>query len=172
MGGGLNNDTAKAVLRAQGAELRMRARQQRATTIEAINRLLRHQLHVVEAELNSKVSPCNALIGRQPAMLPDLPVLDHEQPTGTSDHSQEQVIREVRIEAITQATAVAKTTRALRTKASISGQQYYDEGDLVDYHRPATTRGDRGGWNGPFPFVRNDPDMGQVIIRVGNRDVQ
>eukprot|EP00959_Pyramimonas_sp_CCMP1952_P328212 6871524-Pyramimonas_sp.AAC.1 len=35
-----------------------------------------------------------------------------------------------------------------------------------------TTKDDWGGWNGPFPVVRNDPERGQVIIRVGNRDVQ
>eukprot|EP00959_Pyramimonas_sp_CCMP1952_P017549 372401-Pyramimonas_sp.AAC.1 len=96
--GALNNDTAKAVLKAKGAELRIRARGQHATTIEARNGILRHLLHVMEAELNrldippvftrllhealfaanaftfySEVSPYNALIGRQPAMLPDLP---------------------------------------------------------------------------------------------------
>eukprot|EP00959_Pyramimonas_sp_CCMP1952_P085994 1798816-Pyramimonas_sp.AAC.1 len=80
-------------------------------------------------------------------MLPDLPVLDHEQPTETSDHSREQTIRGVWIEAITQATAVANTNRALRTKTTITGQHYSDEGDLVDYHRPTTTKDDRGGWN-------------------------
>eukprot|EP00959_Pyramimonas_sp_CCMP1952_P111457 2331381-Pyramimonas_sp.AAC.1 len=32
-----------------------------------------------------------------------------------------------------------------------------NEGDLVDYHRPATTKDDWGGWNGPFPVVKNDP---------------
>eukprot|EP00959_Pyramimonas_sp_CCMP1952_P139006 2909938-Pyramimonas_sp.AAC.1 len=83
-------------------------------------------------------------------MLPDVPVLDQEQPTETSDHSREQMIRKVCIEAITQATAVAKTNHALRTKTTITGQHYYDEGDLVDYQRPATTKDDWGGWNGPF----------------------
>eukprot|EP00959_Pyramimonas_sp_CCMP1952_P345264 7230597-Pyramimonas_sp.AAC.1 len=62
-------------------------------------------------------------------MLPDLPVLDREQPTETSDHSREQVIREVCIEAITQATAAARTNRALRIKTTITGQNDYDEGD-------------------------------------------
>eukprot|EP00959_Pyramimonas_sp_CCMP1952_P122666 2564256-Pyramimonas_sp.AAC.1 len=51
-------------------------------------------------------------------MIPDLPVLDHDQPTETSDHSREQTIRRVCIEAITQATAAAKTYRALRAKAA------------------------------------------------------
>eukprot|EP00959_Pyramimonas_sp_CCMP1952_P330467 6919886-Pyramimonas_sp.AAC.1 len=82
------------------------------------------------------------------------------------------MIRRVWIEAITQATAAAKTNRALRTKAAITGQHYYDEGDLVDHHRPATTKDDCEGWNGPFPVVKNDPERGQVIIRAGKRDVQ
>eukprot|EP00959_Pyramimonas_sp_CCMP1952_P092355 1933171-Pyramimonas_sp.AAC.2 len=29
-----------------------------------------------------------------------------------------------------------------------------------------------GGWNGPFPVARNDPDRYQIIMRAGNRDVQ
>eukprot|EP00959_Pyramimonas_sp_CCMP1952_P213833 4474319-Pyramimonas_sp.AAC.1 len=143
--GALNNDTAKAVLKAKGTELRMRARGQRATTIEARSGRLRHLLHVMEVELNrldiplvftrllhealfaanaftfyNEVSPCNALFGRQPAMPADLPVLDHEQPTETSDHSREQMIRKICIEAIAQATAVAKTNRALRTKTTVT----------------------------------------------------
>eukprot|EP00959_Pyramimonas_sp_CCMP1952_P211062 4417412-Pyramimonas_sp.AAC.1 len=83
-------------------------------------------------------------------MLPDLPVLDHEQQTETSDHSREQTIRRVCIETITQASAVAKTNRALRTKTTITGQHFYDEGDLVDFHRPTTTMDNWGGWNGFF----------------------
>eukprot|EP00959_Pyramimonas_sp_CCMP1952_P372887 7808616-Pyramimonas_sp.AAC.1 len=63
-------------------------------------------------------------------MLPDLPVLDHEQPTETSDPSREQMIRQVCIVAIAQVTAVAKTNRALRTETTVTGQHYYDEGDL------------------------------------------
>eukprot|EP00959_Pyramimonas_sp_CCMP1952_P274617 5740806-Pyramimonas_sp.AAC.1 len=96
----------------------------------------------------TEVSPYNALLGRQPAMLPDLPVLEHAQPTETSDHSRGQVIRRACIETVTQATAVAKTNRALRIETIITGQHYFDEGDPVDYHRPATTKDDWGGWNG------------------------
>eukprot|EP00959_Pyramimonas_sp_CCMP1952_P123344 2578801-Pyramimonas_sp.AAC.1 len=81
----------------------------------------------------------------------DPPVPGHEQPTDTSDHSREKATRRACIEAITQATAVDKTSRALRTKAITTGPRYYDEGDLVDYHRFTTTKDDWGGWNGPFP---------------------
>ena len=76
----------------------------------------------------NEVSPYNALFGRQPAMLPDFPVLDHEQETETSDHNREQTIRRKSLEAITQATAVAKANRALRTKTTMTGQHYYKEG--------------------------------------------
>eukprot|EP00959_Pyramimonas_sp_CCMP1952_P294716 6164140-Pyramimonas_sp.AAC.1 len=61
-----------------------------------------------------------------------MPLLDHEQQTETSDQIREQAIRQASIEAITQAIVVAKTIRALRTKTTITGQHYYDEGDLVD----------------------------------------
>eukprot|EP00959_Pyramimonas_sp_CCMP1952_P363023 7601794-Pyramimonas_sp.AAC.1 len=116
--GALNKDTAEAVLKAKGTELRIPARGQRATTVEARNGILRHLLHAVEAELirldiplvftrllhealfaanaftfYHAVSPCTALFGRQSAMLPDLPVLDHEQPAETSDYSREQMTR-------------------------------------------------------------------------------
>eukprot|EP00959_Pyramimonas_sp_CCMP1952_P168742 3525340-Pyramimonas_sp.AAC.1 len=40
---------AEAVLEARGTELRMGARGQRATTIEARNSILRHLLHAMEA---------------------------------------------------------------------------------------------------------------------------
>eukprot|EP00959_Pyramimonas_sp_CCMP1952_P083818 1752832-Pyramimonas_sp.AAC.1 len=39
---------------------------------------------------------------------------------------------------------------------------------MVDHHRPTTTKDAWGVWSGPFPVVRNDPDRGQVIVRVGN----
>eukprot|EP00959_Pyramimonas_sp_CCMP1952_P282637 5907648-Pyramimonas_sp.AAC.1 len=48
--GALSNDIAKAVLKARGTELRILARGQRATTIEARNCILRHLLHVMEAK--------------------------------------------------------------------------------------------------------------------------
>eukprot|EP00959_Pyramimonas_sp_CCMP1952_P468905 9494020-Pyramimonas_sp.AAC.1 len=127
-------------------------------------RLLREALFAASAlTFYDEVSPCNALCGRQPAMLPVLPVLDPEQPTKTSDHSREQMIRH---------SSSQETNRALRTKTIVTGQHYYDEGDLVDYHCPTTTKGDWGGWNGPFPIVKHDPERGQVTIRVGGRDVK
>ena len=139
--GALNNDTANAIFKGKGTELRIRVRGQHATTIEARSGILFHLQHVMEEDLKRQyiplviprllheamfassaftfyngVSPYSALYGRQPAMLPDLPVPDREQETETTDHSREELIRRVSLEAITQATAVAKANRALRTK--------------------------------------------------------
>eukprot|EP00959_Pyramimonas_sp_CCMP1952_P164201 3432933-Pyramimonas_sp.AAC.1 len=50
--GALNNDTSKVVLKEKGTKLRIRARGQRATAIEARNVTLRQLLHIIEAELN------------------------------------------------------------------------------------------------------------------------
>eukprot|EP00959_Pyramimonas_sp_CCMP1952_P264218 5525189-Pyramimonas_sp.AAC.1 len=125
----------------------MRARGHRATTIEAKNGILRHLLHVplvFTRLLHEALLAASAFtFYSEPAVLRDLPVLDHEQSTETSHCSREQAIRRVCIEAITQATAVARTNRALRTKTTSTGQHYYDEGDLFDYHRPKTTKDHR-----------------------------
>eukprot|EP00959_Pyramimonas_sp_CCMP1952_P217513 4548832-Pyramimonas_sp.AAC.1 len=86
-------------------------------------------------------------------MVPDMPVLDHEGQTETSYHNREHTIRRVSIEAITQATTVAKTSRALLTKTTITGQHCYKEGDIVDYHRPTTTKDDWGGRSRSFKTI-------------------
>eukprot|EP00959_Pyramimonas_sp_CCMP1952_P205655 4300688-Pyramimonas_sp.AAC.1 len=44
----------------------------------------------------------------------------YERPAETSDHSHEQIMRKVCIEAIAQAIAVARTSRALRTRTTVA----------------------------------------------------
>eukprot|EP00959_Pyramimonas_sp_CCMP1952_P104316 2180212-Pyramimonas_sp.AAC.1 len=54
-------------------------------------RLLHESLFAVNAfTFYGEVFPYSALFGRQLAMLPDLPALDHEQPTETPGHSRGQ----------------------------------------------------------------------------------
>eukprot|EP00959_Pyramimonas_sp_CCMP1952_P224619 4696949-Pyramimonas_sp.AAC.1 len=55
--GALNKDTAKAILKVKGIEFRIRARGQHAAAVEARNDILRHLLHVMEAELNRLAIP-------------------------------------------------------------------------------------------------------------------
>eukprot|EP00959_Pyramimonas_sp_CCMP1952_P216358 4525183-Pyramimonas_sp.AAC.1 len=89
-GAPINNDTAKTVLKANGTELRIRARGQHATTIATRHGRLRHLLHVMDSDFNrldiplvftrllhealfaadsftfySEVYRCNVLFGRQ-----------------------------------------------------------------------------------------------------------
>ena len=49
--GALNNNEAKAQLKALGTELRIRASGQHATTIEARNGILRGTMHIIEEDL-------------------------------------------------------------------------------------------------------------------------
>eukprot|EP00959_Pyramimonas_sp_CCMP1952_P297376 6221010-Pyramimonas_sp.AAC.1 len=44
-------------------------------------------------------------------------------------------------------------------------------GDLVDNHRPATTKDGRGGRKGPCPIALICPGRGQAVVQVGRRGV-
>ena len=59
--------------------------------------------------------------------------------------------------------------RASKARTRSGGYETYHPGDLIDYHRPTTDKDSDGGWHGPFPVVRNEPDQGQVIIRTPAR---
>eukprot|EP00959_Pyramimonas_sp_CCMP1952_P052370 1094789-Pyramimonas_sp.AAC.1 len=98
----------------------IRARGQRVATIEARSGIFRHPTrhgritqtsqHLLvfsSLSLLHEGLHCTADVQHAP---PDLPVLDHQQRTKTSHHNRERRIREVNIEAITHATAVAKAT--------------------------------------------------------------
>ena len=71
------------------------------------------------------------------------------------------------IEAITQATVVATANRALRTRTTGDGSRLHREDDMVDYHRPATTKDDHGGSNGPCQVVRHEQGPGQIAVEAG-----
>ena len=135
-------------------------------------RLLGEGIYVCNAfSFYNGVSPYNAYTGRQPPFLPDLQNLDFEKEGENTDGERERRIRQTGIEAITQSTAVAKINRALKTQTTIDGSRLYKPGDLVDYHRPTATKDDHGGWNGPYPVVRNEPERGQVVVKHGNREI-
>eukprot|EP00959_Pyramimonas_sp_CCMP1952_P277429 5799628-Pyramimonas_sp.AAC.1 len=64
------------------------------------------------------VSPYQARTGRQPSFLPDHDTFDFPKGPETPGHERERRVMEVSLEAISQATAVAKTNRALRAKTA------------------------------------------------------
>ena len=193
---GLNNETAKAELKRLGTELRIRAPKQHASTVESRNSVLRTVMHLIEADLKrysitlsfkrilgegffvcnaftfyNGASPYNAHCGRQPACLPDLENIDFPKEGENSDGAREARIREAGIQAITQATAVAKINRALKAKTSIDGGRTYATGDLIDYHRPTATKDEHGGRNGPWPVVRNEPERGKLVCNVNGKEI-
>ena len=59
----------------------------------------------------------------------------------------------------------------LKAKTTTDGARLYKPGDLIDYHRVTTTKDEHGGWNGPYPVVRNEPERGQVICKAGAREI-
>ena len=194
---GLNNKTAIDELKRLGTELQVQAPLQHASLAESRQAMLRHVMHMIEEELKrahnqtipfgrlyaealfvvnafsfyNGVSPYNAHTGRQPAFLPDLANVDFKKGNETSDGDREQRIREAGIEAITQSTAVAKINRALKAKTTPDGSRLYKVGDLIDYHRPTTTKDEDGGWNGPYPVIRNEPERGRLICAHGGREI-
>ena len=42
---------------------------------------------------------------------------------------------------------------------------------MIDYHRPTATKDEHGGWNGPYPVVRNEPELGKVVCAHGGREI-
>ena len=194
---GLVKDDSVKELKRLGTELRVRAPGQHARTAESRQSMLRHVMHLIEEDLKrhndtipfgrlyaealfvvnaftfyNGVSPYNAHTGRQPAFLPDFENPDFPEGGTPSSGDREQRIRETAIEAITQSTAVAKVNRSLKGKTSIDGARMYKPGDLVDFHRDTITKDESGGWNGPYPVVRNEPDRGQVVVAHGNREIR
>ena len=196
---GLNCETARTELKRIGTDLRINAPLQHASIVEARQSMLRHVMHMIEEEFKrasnqtvtipfarlyaealfvvnafsfyNGVSPYNAHTGRQPAFLPDLENIDFEKGGENADGNRERRIREVAIEAITQSTAVAKINRALKAKTTIDGGQLYKTGDLIDYHRNVATKDEHGGWNGPYPVVRNEPEKGRLICTQGGKEI-
>ena len=193
---GLTSADSVAALKRLGTELMIRAPRQHARTAESRQSMLRHVMHLTEEELKRHnitmtftelyaealfvvnafsnyggATPMNALTGRQPSMLPDLENADFDKGPEHSDHRREHRIREASIEAITQSTAVAKVNRTLKGKTTIDGARLFKAGDLIDYHRPTTTKDEHGGWNGPTPVIKNMPSDGKLLIRPSGHDI-
>ena len=66
---------------------------------------------------------------------------------------------------------MAKINRARNAKTTTDGSRLYNPGDLIDYRRDTVSKDDNGGWHGPFPVVRNEPERGQVICTKGSREI-
>ena len=87
------------------------------------------------------------------------------------DGLREDRIRAASLEAITQSTAIVKINRALKAKTTTDASRLYRPGDLIDDHRPPSTKDDHGGWHGPCKVIRNDADTGRLVCSNGGKEI-
>ena len=121
------------------------------------------------------VSPYQAVYGRMPPIMAefepssDLAMDDSDGGTpGISRHHHR--LREVAVQTIVDLTAKQRVERAARAKArKASESMQLESGDLVDFHRPPTTKDD-SGWRGPATVVNIDGNS--VCIRWQERYIQ
>ena len=150
--------------------------------IERRGAILRHSLHTSEVQLAKEgitvdfdvllaecifagnaltnvggASPYSCRFGSTPALLPDKEILPGE------GRSLDRV-REVSLQRMVEATALAKVKRALDTKTTASGQQYdYQPGELVEHFTPANQH-DISGWRGPAEVIESVSSRGHVRL--------
>eukprot|EP00435_Cladocopium_sp_Y103_P042058 s696_g11.t1 len=191
---GLTNPNAQARLRRFGTVVKIRAPGQHARFIERRGAILRTTLHCLNGQLVHEginatmdallseavfagnalihvggVTPYQCIYGRTPAMLPPLPDENHDAVDELSERSNQarDHIRTAALEAMIQATSLARTSRALRSRAIASTEIEYKSGDLVDYFRP--TGKDTSGWHGPVEIIEYRPSEGTVIVKLNGQ---
>ena len=168
----VNSDSTKAFLQRKGIELYIRAPNQHARMLERRGAVLRHTMHGAETQLQREGIKCtfkqllaeavfagNALVnvgnttpyntryGRQPALLPDVGALADDAADGGGRLTHR--VREVAVQRMVEATAVARMRRAGRTKTTTPGQERdFKPGELVDVYRQPSAKDD-SGWHGP-----------------------
>ncbi|CAE7222318.1 unnamed protein product [Symbiodinium sp. CCMP2592] len=185
---GLWSEAVASRLKRQGVELKLRAPQQHARFIERRGAILRATLHVMEEQLereglvytfpsllaeaifagNALVhvggsTPYQAVYGRQPAMLPPLEIPDmaESEQVGEAGDRQRSYIREAALQAMVQATSLARLNRAARTRTSPDSTREFSVGDLVDVFRKPSSK-DASGWSGPYRVTESVPGQVQV----------
>ena len=99
------------------------------------------------------VSPYHVVYGRQPALLPPWPTAFDGIETGPEageDLSGRETarVREIALQQMVEATSQARLGRALRTRTAIPIEQKFKVGDIVEFHREASSK-DVSGWRGP-----------------------
>jgi hypothetical protein len=134
-----------------------------------IKMLVAQSLFVLNAMTTvGESTPYNAVLGRQPAILP--PLADPTAADGAGDSAdgrREARIREIAVNSMTQASAMARVSRANSAKSSSSTQGKYQSGDLVDYRRQLDGK-DVSPWHGPVPVIKDSPSEGTVTLKLGD----
>ena len=132
-------------------------------------RILAEATFVINAISNtSGVSPYVAVMGRAPALMPEL------GPRATANDDRDQAcpivgaarVRELAIQTITEETARQRLRTALKTPTRPSGEEMeFKVGDSVEYFREPSNK-DISGWRGPATIVdMSRLESGRVGIR-------
>ena len=105
-------------------------------------------------------TPYNALFGRQPGILPELPAL-----AGHGGRDAQRV-REIAVQQMVEGTARAKVQRAMRTATRPTAEDKdFKVGDSVEFYRPPSSK-DTPGWNGPARVTdTTDQSRGNIGIK-------
>ena len=108
-------------------------------------------------------TPYQAVYGRQPAMLPplEIPDMPESEQIGEAGDRQRTYIREAALQAMIQATSLARLNRAARTRTSPDSTREFSVGDLVDVFRKPSSK-DASGWSGPYRVTESVPGQVQV----------
>ena len=188
---GLMNEGAQARLQRSGIKPKVRAPGQHARYIERRGAILRMTLHCCESQLDREgvradfeallaeavfagnalvhvggVTPYQCVYGRAPAMLPPLP--EETLVTNMTEHEADKTRQHIRcaaLESMIQATALARTSWAARSKAIAATEMQYAPGDMIDYHRPPSSK-DTSGWHGPVRVLTYQPEDGIVVVDI------
>ena len=192
--GGLWRSDVANRLKRQGIKMQLRAPQQHARYIERRGAVLRATLHVMHEQLERESvqssfpivlaeavfagnslthvggsTPYQAVYGRQPAMLPPLeaPDLPNSEEISEQGDYQRERVRRAALEAMMQATSMARLSRATRTRTQPDSTRTFQAGELVDIYRPQS-RKDASGWFGPYRISQSLP--GQVVVQIQGVD--
>ena len=186
---------AKDYFKSKTITVKVRAPQQHARYIERRGAILRHQMHLIEEQckrenlsisftrllgeatfcgnaltFTGNSSPYNAVYGRQPACLPEIPYVEDEmaeQARLPENQRIQQRIREIAVQTIVSTTASGRLTRSLRSTTSPAVE--YKPGDMIDYYKEGGSK-DVTGWHGPERIIRVKQSDGQVIIKLNSQE--
>jgi hypothetical protein len=173
----LAGERASQLLSHWGVSRIPRAPNQHAQLIERRGALLRDQLHRIDAQLNeesltvpfkmrlaeatfagnalisvNKATPYQAVLGRTPALLPQLSLTDAAQDDGNAQVDLVRYahrVREVALQSLIEGTAKSRILRALQTRTQRPGEALeLVVGQEIEFYRPPGSK-DASGWKGP-----------------------
>ena len=196
---GLDNDSSTWYFQVRGIEKRTAAVNQHPRIADRRVQILRGSIHKIMTQLNhdgiampfkrilaeatfvinavsntSGVSPYVAVMGRAPALMPEL------GPRETANDDRDQScpivgaarVRELAIQTITEETARQRLRTALKTPTRPSGEEMeFKVGDRVEYFREPSNK-DVSGWRGPATIVdMSRLESGRVGIRTSTDQI-